>query len=113
MNWRWQAYSVLAIGMAVGSAQAAAQAGPPPPPPQGHVQGEDTPPPGYSAVERRGFEDGMEGARRDFENRRQPNVNNRDEYRNPSFIPAPDRRAYRAAFLRGYNVGVRRYFGRR
>jgi hypothetical protein len=60
---------------------------------------------------RRGFQDGIQGARRDFENHRPPNVNNRDEFRNPKFLPPPDRRDYREGFRRGYDVAVRHMYG--
>ncbi len=56
-------------------------------------------------VQRQGFHDGVEGARKDFENHRKPNVNNRDEFRHPRF-QGPDREAYRDAFRRGYEAGV-------
>ncbi len=32
-----------------------------------------------SDIQRRGFQEGMEGARKDMDNHRRPNVNNRDE----------------------------------
>jgi hypothetical protein len=56
-------------------------------------------------VARKGFHDGVEGARKDAENHRQPNVNNREEYRHPS-ISGRDRRTYRDAFRRGYETGM-------
>lgn len=59
----------------------------------------------WKEVERRGFHDGVEGARKDAENHRPPNVNNRDEYRHPS-VSRRDRRAYREGFRRGYEAGV-------
>lgn len=59
----------------------------------------------WNEVERRGFHDGVEGARKDADNHRPPNVNNRDEYRDPP-VPHRDRRAYRQGFQRGYQVGV-------
>ncbi|WP_199726433.1 hypothetical protein [Acidipila sp. EB88] len=98
-----------------------AQYGPPQgPPPQGYGQGPggpggpggygqggwDAPPQAYSDIQRRGFHDGVEGARKDFENHRQPNVNNRDEYRHPDNVPGRLRRDYRAAFRSGYQAGV-------
>jgi hypothetical protein len=112
--------------------------GPPPPPQQNGYQGQpgyppnqggyqregsyqgqgrypgggwDTPPQEFAGMRQRGFRDGIEGARRDFENHRPPNVNNRDEFRNPSFIPRPDRREYKMGFRRGYDVGVSHMFG--
>lgn len=63
-------------------------------------------PPEFRAAQQRGFHDGIEGAKRDFKNHRPPNVNNRDEYRNPHFISPPDRADYRMGFRRGYEVAV-------
>ncbi len=63
------------------------------------------PPPELNEVMRHGFHDGIEGARKDYENHRRPDVNNRDEYRHPH-IPDRDREAYRRGFERGYQVGV-------
>jgi ribosome modulation factor len=71
-----------------------------------HAEGGwDTPPAEYREIGRRGFQDGIEGARKDFENHRKPNVKNRDEYRHPS-VGSADRDEYRAAFRRGYDSGV-------
>lgn len=101
---------VLALALVSGSAATAhAQYGPPPPPPGAGYQGGggwDAPPQGFRDVQQQGFRDGIEGARKDFENHRRPNVNNRDEYRHPRF-GGPDRHAYRQSFRQGYNVGVR------
>lgn len=64
--------------------------------------GWDAPPSDFTRdIQRRGFHDGIEGARRDAENRRSINVMNRDEYRN---YRGPERRAYRQAFARGYQT---------
>lgn len=63
------------------------------------------PPAELQGVEQQGFHDGIEGARKDAQNHRPPNVNNRDEYRHPS-VPRHDWRAYRHGFRRGYQVGV-------
>ena len=76
-----------------------------PPPGYGDHGGWDNVPSEFTDAQRRGFHDGIEGARKDYENHRAPNVNNRDEYRHPS-VPGRDRRAYRDAFRRGYSVGV-------
>ena len=82
----------------------------PPPPPPGYYQGYqpqpwETAPPEFQEVERRGFHDGIEGARKDFGNHRPPSVENREEFRHPP-VSGADRRAYRQAFRRGYQVGV-------
>jgi len=78
------------------------------PPQQGNYPNEAwaTPNSEWQAVEQRGFRDGVRGARKDAENHRQPNVNNRDEYRHPDDVPRRDRRAYREGFQRGYWAGV-------
>ena len=47
----------------------------------------------------------IEGARKDFENHRRPNVNNRDEYRHPN-VGGPARHDYRVGFRDGYQAGV-------
>lgn len=59
------------------------------------------------AWEQRGFHDGLEGAERDFWNHRRPNVNNREEYRDPDSVPGWARHEYREGFRRGYYLRVR------
>ncbi len=64
--------------------------------------GWDAPPSEFAQdVQRQGWRDGLDGARKDAENHRPPNVMNRDEFRN---YRGPGRRLYRAAFQRGYNA---------
>jgi hypothetical protein len=58
----------------------------------------------------RGFQDGTVGADRDFQNHRRPDVNNRDEYRDPRFIPRWGQREYREAFRRAYYERVRQIY---
>ncbi len=103
----------LTVMIATGSAFAQQYGGPPP---AGYEQGRgggwDAPPPEFAAAQQRGYRDGIEGARKDFENHRQPNVNNRDEFRHPNFIAGPDRRDYKFGFKRGYDVAVRHMYGR-
>lgn len=62
------------------------------------------------AMEQRGYYDGVRGADRDFENHRRPNVNNRDEYRDPDSIPGWAQHEYREGFRRGYYVRVRQIY---
>jgi hypothetical protein len=78
---------------------------PPPPPPQW-----DAFPTEFNDIQRRGFHDGMEGARRDYENHRRPDVDNRDEYRYPH-VPPELREAYREAFRRGYDRAMAHFLG--
>ena len=63
------------------------------------------------AMERRGFQDGMFGADRDFQNHRRPDVNNRNEYRDPDRIPGWGQQEYREGFRRGYYQRVRQIYG--
>ncbi|HEX6495259.1 MAG TPA: hypothetical protein VF018_07250 [Acidobacteriaceae bacterium] len=103
---------LIGLGLTtIGVAGARAQEGPPPP---GYYNQPWTQYPGEyrSDISRRGFHDGIEGARRDFDNHRPPNVNNRDEYRHPD-VPHEVRHEYREAFRRGYQVGVEHMEGRR
>jgi hypothetical protein len=80
--------------------------------PQGPPQAWEAPPPQFVEAQQRGYHDGAEGARKDFDNHRPPNVNNRDEYRNPHFIAPPDRHSYREGFREGYRVAVQHIYGR-
>jgi len=95
-------------------AHAQYQPGPPPPPPGAYQNGPgggwDAPPTEFQEIQRRGFHDGIEGARKDFDNHRRPNVNNRDEFRHPN-IERAFRRDYREGFRRGYDVGVSHLYG--
>jgi hypothetical protein len=102
----------LLLALLAGATIADAQyyQGPPPQQPM-YAQNWMAPPPEFAAAQQRGFHDGIEGAKRDYENHRPPNVNNRDEYRNPHFIAPPDRRDYRFGFARGYQVAVRHMYG--
>ena len=105
------AVSALAIFLgAAGLASAKAYGVPPGTPTpsfvQDHDRGDwDAPPQEFRDVQRQGFHDGIEGARRDVENHRQPNVNNRDEYRHPH-VSSQDRHAYREGFRRGYDTAM-------
>ncbi len=62
----------------------------------------DAPPQEFRDVQRQGFQDGVEGARKDFDNHRPPNVENRDEYRHPH-VPRDERADYREGFRQGYD----------
>lgn len=65
----------------------------------------DVPPAEFREVQREGFHDGVEGAKKDFDNHRTPDVNNREEYRHPKVSHA-DRADYRDGFRRGYEVAT-------
>jgi len=70
----------------------------------------NAPPDEFDALHRQGFQDGMEGARKDIDNHRRPDVNNREEYRNPH-LPPEQREAYRDGFRRGYQVAMNHIMG--
>jgi hypothetical protein len=79
-----------------------------PPPGYGPDYGHEVwaaPPAELQGVQAQGFHDGIEGARKDYENHRPPSVENRDEYRHPP-VHSRDKGAYREGFRRGYQTGV-------
>jgi len=63
------------------------------------------PPQEFRDIQRQGFHDGIEGARRDYDNHRRPDVSNRDEYRHPR-VPGSARADYREGFRRGYETAM-------
>src|SRR5450432_1938372 len=72
--------------------------------------GWDAPPSEFRDVQRQGFHDGIEGARKDFDHHRAPNVNGRDEYRHPH-VDASLRDDYREGFRRGYDAAMHHLLG--
>jgi len=72
----------------------------------------DAPPHQWKEIQRRGFQDGIDGARKDYGNNRRPDVNNRDEYRRPS-LPYDLREPYREGFRRGYERAMSHLMGDR
>lgn len=116
MNFSRLAIPALALflgatGLAVTRAYAV-PAGPSNPAVSQDRGGWDAPPGELNEIQRRGFHDGIEGARKDFDNHRRPDVENRDEYRHPH-LPPEEREAYRDGFRRGYRAGVHHLWGDR
>jgi hypothetical protein len=72
---------------------------------QDHDQNWETPPVEFREVQRQGYHDGIEGARKDYDNHRRPDVNNRDEYRHPHVAPSLQG-DYREGFRRGYETAM-------
>ena len=70
---------------------------------QDHDHDWNTPPQEFKDIQRQGYHDGIEGARKDYDNHRRPDVNNRDEYRHPH-VPESARGDYREGFRRGYDT---------
>ncbi len=102
--------SAALLSLTLLSGIAVAQYGPPPPP-----QGDDwnNAPRQFVEAQQRGYRDGVQGARKDYDNHRRPDVNNRDEYRHPNFMRPPDREDYRKGFREGYRVAVQHIYGMR
>jgi len=98
------ASAVLGLGQLT-TLPARAQEPPPPPPPGWGHESWAVVPPELRGAERKGFFDGVEGARKDYQNHRMPDVDNRDEYRHPP-VHRDEREAYRHGFRHGYAVGV-------
>ncbi len=65
----------------------------------------DTPPQEFREIQRQGFHDGVEGARKDFDHHKHPNVEDRAEYRKPP-VPPSGQADYREGFRRGYQVAM-------
>ena len=109
MNRKFLAASTFALALgSLGLASASAHGAPfYPAAPLAIAQdrGWEEPPGEFRDVQRKGFHDGVEGARKDAGNHRPPSVENRDEYRHPD-VPHRDRHEYREAFRRGYQAGV-------
>jgi hypothetical protein len=78
--------------------------------PAWHSEGEGAPPQRFTETQRRGYQDGMEGAQKDFGNHRRPNVANREEYREPR-VPREFWHEYREGFRRGYEMAATRLWG--
>lgn len=92
------AFAIAAPGLAVALPPATAPAFTQEP-------GWDTPPKEFRDIQRQGFHDGIEGARKDYDNHRRPDVNNRDEYRHPH-VPDSAKADYREGFRRGYETAM-------
>src|ERR1700734_3555662 len=91
---------IATAGFGIQGAFARAAAVPAPAAFQGPPPGDwEAPPPELQEVERKGFHDGIEGARKDAGNHRRPDVYNRDDYKHPD-VPHRDRKAYRRGFER-------------
>jgi hypothetical protein len=65
----------------------------------------DQPPHEFREIQRQGFHDGVEGAKKDFDHHRMPDVDNRAEYRHPN-VPKSDREDYREGYRRGYEAAM-------
>jgi hypothetical protein len=106
MKYKWALCSLLALSLETsGAVVAKAYSAPQGPPPAVDQGGWDQPPHEFTEVKRQGFHDGVEGARKDFDNHRPANVRNRDEFRHPHVDPSL-REDYREGFRRGYDAAM-------
>ena len=112
MKIKWLALPVMAVAACtIGFSPSAAHAAAQPLPAQVSDQGAwDAPPAEFREVQRQGFHDGIEGARKDFDHHRAPNVNGRAEYRHPH-VDASARDDYREGYRRGYDVAMQHLQG--
>jgi hypothetical protein len=110
MKTRYVVTSVIALSLSafgLNSTKALAVS-PEPAPPAGYQQdtgGWDQAPREFRDFQRKGFHDGVEGARKDFANHRTPDPANRDEFHHPH-VPRDMREDYRDGFRRGYDVAM-------
>lgn len=115
MNLKWIGLSLLALSLvfvAPSKAKAsAAVSGTPAANAQDREHGDwDAAPQEFREVQRQGYHDGVEGARKDYENHRRPGVENRDEYRHPH-VSSSAREDYREGYRSGYQKGVEHLYG--
>jgi hypothetical protein len=108
-NWFVVPAAALVLGVAVLSPTPSQAA--PSPGFSGQQYGWDVPPEEYNEVQRRGFHDGVQGAQKDYDHRRRPDVDNRDEYRHPDDVHGGLRQAYREGFRRGYEQASSHLWG--
>jgi hypothetical protein len=111
MRLKWFALSVLVFCLGTAGSITAKAYGTPLR--SGYGQGPgawDAPPQEFREIQRQGFHDGVEGARKDFDKHRRPDVNKRDEYRHPH-VPRSDREDYRDGFRRGYESAMSHLMG--
>jgi len=74
-----------------------------PPPVMGGRGGWDAFPDGYDDVRRNGFRHGIDSARDDFYNHKNPDIDRHDTYRHPD-VPRDQKRPFQEGFRRGYRV---------
>jgi ribosome modulation factor len=108
MKLNYLALSALTLSLGITGLMTAKAYGAPPAPVQGYGQdrgGWDQAPREFHGIQQQGFRDGIEGARKDVDNHRRPDVNNRDEYRHPRYF-GREAEDYRSGFRRGYDMAM-------
>jgi hypothetical protein len=114
MKLKWIGISVSALSLAlIVPNKANAIAAPAGAPAAAYAQDHgawDVAPEEFREIQRQGFHDGVEGARKDFDNHRRPDVENRDEYKHPH-VSGSAREDYRQGYREGYQKGVEHLYG--
>ncbi|HZP07118.1 MAG TPA: hypothetical protein VFB43_19620 [Terracidiphilus sp.] len=111
MRLNWLAIALLAMAVpVVSSSSSRAYGAAPQAPGYGDRPGWDAPPSEFREVQRQGFHDGIEGARRDFDHHRRPDVDRREEYRHPH-VDRAVREDYREGYRRGYEMAMHHLMG--
>jgi len=109
MTMKWLALPVLAVAACLVGSSSPSKAYAAAPQDRSYVQDHDhdwdAPPPEFRDVQRKGFHDGIEAARRDFDHHRRADADDHDEYRHPHVDHAM-RDDYREGFRRGYDVAM-------
>ena len=109
MKINWFACSLLALSISAPSSTWARPSGlTPPASGSAYAEGQrdwENPPEEFREIQRQAYLEGIEGARRDFDNHRRPDVNNREEYRHPH-VEASFREDYREGYRRGYEKAM-------
>ncbi len=99
---RWTAAMIFGVGLLAAAVPGHAQEDRDRDGRAGQTNRWEQPPSEYTRdIQRQAYRDGMRGGREDAINHRNPDVNNRDEFRH---YHGPDRGAYKEAFVRGYNT---------
>ena len=115
MKLKWIVLSVLAFSLTlVSPMMVKAHAAPSGAPAVGAAQDRDwdAPPQELRDVQRQGFHDGIEAARRDFDHHRHADADDHDQYRHPH-VPRDQRDDYRDGFRRGYERAMAHLAGDR
>ncbi|HWG21532.1 MAG TPA: hypothetical protein VG225_13465 [Terracidiphilus sp.] len=107
MKWFAVSAVALSLGAPIGLTTAKAHAAAPPQPLAGISQERpwDQPPDEFRDVQRRGFHDGIESARRDYDHHRRKDADDHERFRHPP-VDRSLRDDYRDGFRRGYETAM-------
>lgn len=108
MKMKWIAVPAVAFALAAPSGVLAGRAYAAAPSPSGFAQERpwDQPPPEFRDAQRRGFRDGIDAARKDFDHHRHKDAADHDRFRHPP-VDRSLHEDYRDGFRRGYDSAMR------